>query len=379
MQAWKANMKHYDVVVIGLGAAGSAALHALAKVGVHAAGFDRFAPPHALGASHGETRLLRTAYSEGAFYVPLVKRAVRLWKALERETGTTLFEQSGVVYAGANDNPFIASAREAARLGQMALGQARGLDAWFALGPDWARLVDKGGGYVHPERAIAAFLKAARKHGAKIVMDCRCGEIERTRNGIVVHTARGAVSADRVIATTGAWIDELVPALKGTTFVERRVLHWFADPQRLYTKRRGFRAFAIAPADDQLVYGFPANTKGEVKVAEHRSVQVIASPDQLDRHIRRDDIAAIAPLARALLPGLGRRVRSEVCMYPMAPDERFILAPLPNDPRIVVGAGLSGHGFKFAPAIGEVLANYALGRTQRLDVAPFAFNARRAA
>ena len=359
----------FDVAVIGLGAAGSAALNALARAGVRAIGIDRFDPPHAMGSSHGETRLLRIVYAEGPFYVPLVKRAVTLWKAAERRNGIKLFEQTGVVYAGPNDNPFIRSTLAAA--GQTRLAPVRGLDAWFDLPPDWTRFRESGGGYVYPERAIRTFLSEARRHGARIVRNCTCGAVDRSGKRLVIRTAQGEVTADRAIVATGAWIGELVPELKPMTFVERRVLHWFADPERLYTRGKGFAPFAIGTQDGQMIYGFPANAKGEVKVAEHVRVQVIGSPDALERRVTNADRDAIAPLVRRLVPGLGRILRSTVCMYPMAEDERFILARHPRDRRIVIGAGLSGHGFKFAPAIGEALVNLALGRRPPVDIRPF--------
>ena len=359
--------KSFDVAVIGLGAAGSAALNALARAGVRAVGIDRFDPPHALGSSHGETRLLRTAYAEGPFYVPLVKRAVTLWKAAERRNGVKLFEQTGVVYAGPERNPFIRGTLDAAAR----LAPVRGLEAWFDLPAEWARFREGGGGYVYPERAIATFLKEARRHGGRVIRNCACDSIDRSGKRIVVRTARGDVTADRVIVTTGAWIGELMPELKSVTFVERRVLHWFGDLQRRHTRAKGFAPFAIGTADEQMIYGFPANAKGEVKVAEHVRVQVIGSPDALERRVTKADRDAIMPFVRRLIPGLGKLLRSTVCMYPMAKDERFILARHPRDRRIVIGAGLSGHGFKFAPAIGEVLANLATGKPQRVPIAKF--------
>jgi sarcosine oxidase len=364
-------MKTYDVAVIGLGCAGSAALNALARAGIRAIGLDRYAPPHALGSSHGETRLLRVAYAEGPFYVPLVQRAVVLWKQLERRTGKRLFERTGVVYAGPKGTTFVENTLSCAESGQVELMPAPGIERWFDVPDGWHRFREAGGGYVHPERAIAAMLAEARKHGATVWKNCEVEAIDRSGGEIVLQTARGAVRAKRIVVTTGAWIAERVPELAPVTFVERRVLHWFADPKRMHRAKDGFRPFAVGAEDDRMIYGFAANARGEVKVAEHLSVEKIAGPDALDRKVRKTDIDKVLPLVRRLLPHLGRRLRSTVCMYPMAEDERFILALHPDDPRVVIGAGLSGHGFKFAPAIGEVLANLALGRAQKVDVAAF--------
>ncbi len=368
--------RSFDIAVIGLGAAGSAALQALAKSGKTVIGIDRYDPPHARGSSHGETRLLRTAYFEGAFYVPLVKRAVKLWKALERRTGTRLFEQTGVNYAGPADGMFIAGTLGSARKKQVKLRPARGMDSWFAIGADWAQLNDIEGGYVYPERAIRTFLADARQSGAAVYRNCRCEAIDPSGAAIVLHTTRGTIRAKTLVVTTGAWIGELVPELAPAATVERRVLHWFADPKRKFTREAGFLPFAISNADGNLVYGFPANARGEVKVAEHMTVEIIAAPDMLNRKITRADKAAIDGLVSRLMPDLGERLRSDVCMYPMMPDERFLLARHPRDTRIVIGAGLSGHGFKFAPAIGEVLANLALRRKQVVPIAKFGWPGR---
>lgn len=364
-------MESCDVAVIGLGAAGSATLAALARSGARVIGIDRFDPPHAKGSSHGETRLLRTAYSEGAFYVPLVKRAIALWRGLEKRTGARLFEQTGVVYAGPRDDAFLMGAQEAAKRWRLKLPRQRGLEDWFDLPQDWLRLKDSAGGFLYPEHAIAAFLKDARAHGAVVRKNCRCTALDRSGRSILVQTPRGPIAAGRVVVTTGAWATELLPELRDATRVERRVLHWFQAPKGRYTVKSGFPAFAVSTGDGRLFYGMPANAQGEVKVGEHDTAQIVASPDKLDRRIAARDIAAIKPLVARFMPGLGRRTRSAVCMYPMSWDGHFILDRHPGDPRIVIGAGLSGHGFKFAPAIGEALANLALDRAQRIDLAFF--------
>lgn len=369
-------MESYDVAVIGLGAAGAAALRALATTGARTIGIDQFRPPHGFGSSHGETRLLRTAYSEGEFYVPLIRRAIALWRDLEASTGRRLFEQTGVTYAGPADDAFMIGARKAARRWALDLPQSGDLSPWFDLPGRWRTLVDTDGGYLHAERAIRAFLADAKAHGADVLTASRVERIDGSGRLMRIRTARRVITAKRIVITTGAWSQELAPLLKPLTYVERRVLHWFEDPVRRFGRASGFRPFAISPGGGQLFYGFPTNRSGEVKVAEHKSVAIVGGPDAVDRTIRRKDIAAIRPLVRAYMPGLGRHLRSEVCMYPMAHHERFILDHDPRDTRIVIGAGLSGHGFKFAPAIGEVLANLALARRQKVDVEPFALTGR---
>jgi sarcosine oxidase len=361
-----------DVAVIGLGAAGSAALSALARAGVKAVGIDQFNPPHDRGSSHGETRMLRTAYSEGAAYVPMVHRAIRQWRDLEARTGASLFRQTGVVYGGPPTSAFLAGAREAAKRRDVALAPDAAPAGALAIPVGWHRLLDRDGGYLDAEASIAAFLRDALAQGARIVTDCRCEAITCASDGVTIATTNGALRADRVIVATGAWIGECVPALAAVTHVERRVLHWFNDVGGQCNAASGFRPFLVTTEDDSAFYGFPANAKGEVKVAEHFVVENAASPAALERAVTARDLDFIRPLVSRFLPELGDHIRASVCMYPMSRDEHFIVDALPHERRIVIGAGLSGHGFKFAPVIGEALANLAMDAKQEIDVELFA-------
>jgi glycine/D-amino acid oxidase-like deaminating enzyme len=251
------------------------------------------------------------------------------------------------------------------------------LDGRIRTPPEWTALMDVAGGFLHPERAIAALLSDAQAHGALVHRNCHGRAIDNSGKQIVIKCGVAEIAAERVIITTGAWATELLPELAAVTRVERRVLHWYEAPNAVYTTQAGFAPFAVATGDGRLFYGFPANPVNEVKIAEHDTVEVIAGPDVLDRNVSDRDLAFIAPLISQFMPHLGRRTRSAVCMYPMSSDEHFILDRSPRDARIVIGAGLSGHGFKFAPVIGEALANMALERAQAIDVGYFAL-ARRA-
>jgi monomeric sarcosine oxidase len=356
-----------DVLVIGLGAAGSAALSFLARAGVKVVGIDRYAPPHAMGSSHGDTRMLRTAYSEGAAYVPMVKRSIDLWRDLEARTGQSLFHQTGVVYCGPGTSRFLAGARASAQQESVQLVDIEMLDPALAVPAGWQSVLDVAGGYLDAEASVAAFLQDAISHGAAIVDDCACRSIDVREGRVAVATTIGIFNAGRVIVAAGAWASELMPWLRTVTHIERRVQHWFKDDRGRYGTDQGFRPFLVTTEDDAGFYGFPANRNGEVKVAEHFLVDRIASPDKLHRSATAADLALIRPLVSRFLPELGEHVRSSVCMYPMSRDEHFILA---RDfrPQFVIGAGLSGHGFKFAPVIGEALANFALDRPQEIDV-----------
>lgn len=357
-----------DVAVIGLGAAGSAALGPLARAGAKVVGIDRFRPPHDQGSSHGETRMLRTAYSEGPAYVPMVRRSIELWRALEVRIGQSLFHQTGVAYFGPRASPFLDSARESARVWRVPLDDLDPAQDRLAVPAGWQRLLDREGGFLDAEASIDAFLRDAESHGAAILNDCRCEGFDFTSDAVVVETSIGPISAQKIVVTAGAWASALLPALASVTHVERRVLHWFRDVEDRYSAESGFRPFLVETEDNAAFYGFPANTRGEVKLAEHFIQEKIVSPDALDRSTSQRDIDFIRPFASRFLRGLGDHVRSSVCMYPMSKDEHFIIDRHPRERRLVIGAGLSGHGFKFAPVIGEAVAHLALDAAPAIDV-----------
>lgn len=362
-----------EYVVIGLGAAGAAAVGFLARAGAHVLGLDQYAPPHELGSSHGETRMLRTAYSEGPAYVPMVRRAITQWRELEGRTGTSLFRQTGVAYYGPTSRPFLDSAKEAARTWNVALDDRRAQEMrpGIAVPDDWQYLFDRDGGYLDCEAAISALLIDAKQHGARIVADCAVRSLGQAGDGVVIETDRGRLSARKVVVCAGAWAPELLPELSAVTHIERRVLHWFEDAARSYSPEAGFTPFLVEDEDGAAFYGFPSNAHGEIKIAEHFVAVPIDSTSALDRNVTEEDIAFIRRFSDRFLPGLGRHRRASVCMYPMSRDEHFIVDCLPDAPNVSVGAGLSGHGFKFAPVIGEALANFALERKQEIDVSFF--------
>jgi sarcosine oxidase len=365
----------FDFVVIGLGAAGSATLGALARSGARVAGIDRFAPPHDQGSSHGETRLLRVAYAEGAQYVPMARRAIELWRDLEARTGAELLRQTGVVYAGPHTSPFLSASLSSAHtygvcVDTLTDAARREHAPALRIADDWLCCAEREGGYLLAERAIATLLEDAAQSGAEVMRNARCRAIEPDANGVRIVTDAGEVHADRCVVAAGAWTAELLPALAPYIHVERKTLHWFADPQASY-RPATFRPFLIDDENGHQFYGFPDCGTG-VKVAEHTAPSAAyAHAGDAVRDITPADIETIGALAARHMPGLGERLRSVTCLYPMSKDGHFIMDAYPESERIFVAAGLSGHGFKFAPVIGEAMANLAMGAEQKIDIAPF--------
>lgn len=350
---------HYDVVVVGLGIAGASTLNTLARRGINALGIDLYEPPHAQGSSHGQTRLVRAAYAEGGEYVPFVLRAIDLWLEFNARTGEDVFCQTGVRYTGPANGVYISGAsRTGAELdvGLVPCAPNPGFD----VPEEWNWLCDPKGGFVWAERAIALMLAEAKSHGATIATNCRCLAIDPA--GKAMRTSQGSVFADQIIVTAGGWAPQLLPNLDAALHAERQTLHWFNDPGRHFSIESDFLPFVVDTPEGALFYGFPTDGNNQVKVAQHQAVsQCVDDPADLDRTPNAADASGVVDFLGRYFPGLAGSPKSTVCFYPMAQDDGFII-DRPDELRgIVVGVGLSGHGFKFGPAIGEALADIAAG------------------
>lgn len=351
------------VAVVGLGAAGASALWALARAGCGAVGVERAQPAHSQGSSHGQTRLLRVAYAEGARYVPLVRRAIELWRELERESGSLIFHNTGVFYAGSTAREFIASSLASASAFGVRLDEGIAPPYRLQMQAGWSSFLETEGGFLESDRALQAMIDQAVGRGARVLFDTAVTTIEQQRDGVVLETGAGTLRADCVIVASGLWAGELVPAIAPHLFAERKVLHWFAGAER-FSLREGFKPFLIDIGGESALYGFPVLDGRGLKIAEHSFADPVPG-DVADRAVTAADMARIETLVRGVFGDLGPPIESKVCYYPMSRDGHFIVDRRGN---VVIGAGLSGHGFKFAPVLGEALANLALGREQAVDV-----------
>lgn len=363
-----------DVIVIGLGAAGSAALYQLARAGIRAIGIDRWHPPHAMGSSHGETRITRQAIGEGEVYVPLVLRSHEIWRELEQETSQRLLEACGVLIIGAEGGAAMHHSRSGFVLNTVAAAQVHGIEhevlsidetrrrfPQFALTGDELVYFEPGGGFVYPERCIAAQLAMASKLGACIVTGAQVTALRETAGGVAVEAGDTIYHADRVILAAGAWTPGLTdsPTLAPLT-LRRQVLHWFA-PERPQDFAVGtFPAFIWLHGNhaEDSFYGFPIpDDLGHnlVKVADENQTRATKDPDQLDRDVRPDEAAEMhRDHLAGRIPGLTLPpVRSAACLYTCAPDADFVIGPRDGSERITVVSACSGHGFKHSAAVGE--------------------------
>jgi len=370
-------MPSFDVAIIGLGVMGSAALAALARRGLRVVGIDRFAPGHDRGSSHGKTRVIRLGYFEHPSYVPLVRAAYPLWRELEAGSGEALLTITGIVEIGAPESDLVAGTLRSLRLHHL---PHEILDApclmerfpTFRLPDDFVGVCQPDGGFVRAEPAVAAFQQLASRCGAELVWNEPVLAVKPHRDGVEVTTRRGDIRAGSAIVAAGPWLKSLLPQLTGPLRVTRQVLGWFepADHARLRFAAGRFPVFLLQN-EDGAFYGFPADADG-VKVAKHHHFDEAVDPDDYNRTVSAADEAAIRTALKAHLPDAdGRLLAAQTCLYTMTPDGDFIIDRLPECPEIIVAAPCSGHGFKFAPVIGEILADIAVvGRTDH-DISRF--------
>lgn len=367
------SMMTTDVIVVGAGTMGSMALWHLAGRGVAAVGLEQFSPGHDLGSGHGESRMTRTAYFEGPEYVPLVQAALPLWRRLEAEAGADLLTVTGGLMIGRPDGELVAGSLRSARAHGLPcelLGPAEaGLRfPQHRLAADEVALWDEGAGVLRPEPAIRAAAERARALGAELVVGARVTAIEADAGGVTVRAGDATYRAGQAIVCAGAWLGRLLPDLGLPLQVERQVMTWFpaTDPAAFAPDR--FPVF-VHERGDRAGYGLPSLDGATVKVAVHHGGRA-GDPDGLDRTVTEADIAPAAAMVADTLLGLTPvPSRAVVCMYTNTPDLRFAVGRV--GPSLTVVSACSGHGFKFAPVLGEIAADLALdGRTAH-EVAGF--------
>jgi sarcosine oxidase len=359
-------MPVYDVAVIGLGAMGAAATYELASRGQRVIGIDRFSPGHTQGSSHGESRLIRMAYFEDPAYVPLVRLAYRSWRRLEALTGETLMTVTGILEAGHAGSPMVAaSLGSAVEHGidheVLSPGEAMRRFPAFDLPADWTCVFQPDAGLLEPERAIGLYLKAAAEQGAELRTNTRVLEVQPAGQNVAVWLEGGeTIEAGTAVIAAGAWIGQLAPVLAPHLRLTRQALVWFEPAQPDLVGPDRCPVFLLQTPDD-VIYGVPDFKGTGVKAASHEPCGDLEDADAVRRPVDADDIERVHRVLRDLIPAAaGRPLRTETCVYTRSPDAHFILGPHPDWPRIVLASPCSGHGFKFASIIGEILADLAM-------------------
>jgi sarcosine oxidase len=383
----------YDVIVIGLGAMGSASLYQLAKREINVLGIDRFSPPHEFGSTHGETRVTRQAIGEGAEYVPLALRSYELFRQIEAETNSKILTVMGGLImsypntkANLHSNDFIGQTVSTAR--QFGI-KHRTLTAneisrefpQFNLTGNEIGYYEDEMGFLSPENGVKSQLELAEKYGAKISRHEQVLAIKPFNSYVEVLTNKNTYQAEKIIMSVGSWINNFIEITKRDFFkIYRQVFYWF-DVEDSYEdfKLGSFPTFIwdFGRWENDFVYGFPAiNGKtGGLKIATETYYET-TDPDNVERDVSSKEIdevfsTYIENKIRGISP---KSVKTATCLYTTAPNSRFVIDKSPENDRIIIASPCSGHGFKHSAAIGECLAELAITGKSTIDISAFSLN-----
>ena len=372
-------MKHWDVIVLGLGGVGSSACWHLARSGLSVLGIDQHPAGHHFGSSHGQTRIVRQAYFEGVSYVPLLKRSYEIWDELNQHVSEELFVRCGLLQIGPSDGvvvPGVLSSAETHALPVVTYGSEELKRLWpgICCASDDVGIFESNAGFVHVERAVVTQLELAKSEGAELVHGVRVVGWEDGSDGVSIFLDDEKHNARQLVLALGPWSSSWLDGLLGFKIrVLRKYLYWFESlPGRMQLTAGTPCFFHETPRG--YFYGFPEIDSLGVKIAMHSGGELVEQPEKSDREgvQRGEDFEECLRYAGSYLPGLKRRLqRQEVCYYSMTPDESFIFGRLKEHSRVIVAAGLSGHGFKFTPVLGELIARMANYQELNFDLAPF--------
>lgn len=366
----------YDAIVVGVGGMGSAACWQLARRGHRVLGLERFDIPHAMGSSHGVSRIIRLPYYEDPAYVPLLHRAYALWREIEAATGDEVLVLTGSVDGGPEDDALFQGALASARLHGLAHEVLTGAEVnerfpGYRLPADARAVFQPQGGLVASERAVVAHVTAAQAEGAEIrarerVLDW---EARPGGEGVAVRTDKGRYEAARLVLTAGAWMEDLAAPLAGLAVPERQVLAWLQPRRPALFARDRFPVFNLQ-VEEGRYYGFPIYEVPGFKFGRYHHRGEATSAEAMRREADAEDERLLRAFAGRYFPdGNGPTMALRACMFTNTPDEHFVLDRHPRHPQVVLASPCSGHGYKFCSVIGEILADMATGDgTTRHDI-----------
>ena len=367
----------YDAIVIGVGGMGSATVYQLAKNGARVLGLERFEVPHSFGSSHGLTRIIRLAYSEGSHYVPLLRDAYRYWRELEEVSGESILRVTGGLDIGPEAGGIVQASRKSCiehdlPFEELGSAEVNRRFPGYRLPEDMRAIHQPDAGYLRCEAATSAHAAAARDLGAEIVTGVRVRGWERGPGGVRVETEEGRFDTRKLVITAGPWVGELLPNLRPVCQPVRQVMLWTdpLDPPAFEPER--FPVFVLEGPFGNF-YGFPDNQGEGFKIGKfHHLRQEVRDPDRMDRECHPEDEAVLREGIEAYFPAANGPVRRmTACMFTNSPDGHFILDRHPEDEDVFIAAGFSGHGFKFCNVVGRIMADFCLERPLRWDLSPF--------
>ena len=372
------NPRGYEVIVVGLGAMGSSTLYHLARRGVRVLGIEQFAPLHNRGSSHGDSRIIRETYFEHPLYVPLVQRAHELWRELEAASGMSLLTVNGGLMIGPPDWTVVTGTLRSARehgLPHEILSTEEVSDRFppFQLPRDCVAVFDPRAGYLDPEACTRAHLDLATAAGAETRFEEPVISWKASGDGVTVKTSKGTYESDKLLVSVGPWVGSLLTDVHLPLEVERQTVFWLDPPSpRDQYASPSFPIYAYEFKPGVICYGFPELAKG-VKASVMHDGAIVRSPEQVNRAVTESDLAPLRTALAGVLPKLAQSpVRdSTTCIFTNSPDHDFVIDFHPRHGNVLISSPCSGHGFKFASAIGEGQAELLTTGRTKFDLSPF--------
>jgi len=365
-----------DVIIIGLGAMGSATSMFLSHNGVKVIGFDSYSPPHEFGSSLGHTRVIREAYHEGTTYVPIVQRAYEIWFEMNENSKVPIIETYGGLLIGRKTGDIENALKSANKydipIKKMTTDEIS--QKFSVLNPpkEYIGLLESRGGAVFVENSINHMLNTALNNGSIHKYNERVVRWSKKSNYYLVETNLGNYKAEKLVFSSGAWITKLLPTLKLPIKIERQVLFWFS-PRKNPDK---FKSINMPNSGWDLdnglsFYTMPNLENRGFKVAMHHNGEFV-DPDTLIRESNDSDLKMVRDFLEEYIPdGNGELIDSKVCMYTDTPDQDFLIDSHPDDENIIICSPCSGHGFKFTPAIGEICSSLIINNSTNFDLDKF--------
>lgn len=363
----------YDVIVIGVGGVGSATVYELAKRGLRVLGIDRFASGHDRGSSHGETRAIRKAYFEHPDYVPLLLRAYDNWKQLESESGRRLLYPTGILEVGPADGMLLEGVRQAASDYHLDLEEITHKDfqqrfPGFVLPEGSEAVFEPDGGFLLVEECVRTYMQLASGLGARLEIGQSVKSWSCSDRRVEVRCERETFTAERLVVTAGAWAADLLKQIGVEFRVLRKHLHWYAANPGAYQLDNHSPVF-FYETDQGCYYGFPSLDQRTIKVAQHTGGERVEDPLNCQRDVDPRERSEVEEFLESHLKEVSMQPEQHaVCMYTMTADAHFVVDRVRGFDNVVFAAGLSGHGYKFASVLGEILADLAEGKLPKCPI-----------
>jgi sarcosine oxidase len=355
---------NYDAIVIGCGGMGSATVYELARRGLRVLGLEQFPLVHNRGSSHGRSRVIRTAYYEQPAYVPILRHAWQRWYDLEQLLGRHLLTECGCLSIGPSGGELITGVLQAARYHSLVVQKVDRAELQrrypFQVPDGYEGVHETHAGFLMVEDCVRAYLDAAMSFGANLQADETVARWTHDGKRFQVETNRGRYECPKLVITAGAWATKLLAGIGVPLTVMRQVMNWFQPKEPMHFRRDRFPVFLYETAENAF-YGLPMIDQLGVKISRHYGEPELPSPDAMNWETGTADEAAVRPFLDRYLPNeFAGCSYQQACMYTLTPDRHFVIDRHPKNPDLIFAGGFSGHGFKFASVVGEILADLTL-------------------